>query len=283
MTAGWIVTSAIAPTFDWVSSSPDLVLTFPSAPSPVNVSVPSAPYRMLLGSSTGDFIRAAQTKINNAMAGAGRAETFVLGLNEDGRCVLSISSGTFTAAVGPLLRELGWLTQPVAVSSTTADYQPRRLILMVCAYDGVWQPQQDGATELTAGGVVYSFGGSNTSYQREIQTEKIPWNPTRAAEAECPATPWEPDMGYQHALGSSATNRPWSILDVLVGARNAVCGVTLGDFQDLRSSTSTRYYLGQVVSILSPKPEREDAKWPRFLKHKMSLVLPAGVNTATRA
>lgn len=283
MTAGWTVTSAIAPTFDWVTSSPDLVLTFASGTSPVNVTIPSAPYRMFLGASTVDFLQVAQTKINNAMSGAGRAETFTVGLNEDGRVVLSISNNTFSATVGPLLRALGFLTAPSAVASATADFQPRYLILSVCAYDGVWMPRQDGGAEVDAGGVVYSFGGSNTSYARELQLEKIPWNPTRATEAECPATPWEPDMGYGHLLGNISTNRPWSILDVLVWARNAVCGITLGDFQTLRNSTSTLFYLGQISTILSPKPEREDVKWTRYLKHRMGLVLPAGVHTGTRA
>lgn len=279
---GWELTTALAPDFTWLSTGTDFFASFSAGPT-VTANLTDGVYRMQLAPAATDFVRASVAAINAAMAVAGRLETFALGPNEDGRMVLSLSAGTFTATVGPMLATLGWLNQPVAVATSTASYQPRYIVYSVCAYDGVWAARQDGATEVTAGGTVYSFGGSDTSYLRELQVEKIPWDPNRALTCESPATPWWPDMGYYHLLGNTAVVRPWSVLDVLRWCTNSNTAMTIGDFQDLRSSTSTRYWIGRITTVLSPVVEREDAKWPAFVRHKLGFMVGSGVNTGTRA
>lgn len=285
MSNGWDINTALAVTFAWVTAGTDLSIAFPSGTSPVNVGVPSGTYRMGLAPTTGpvlDFIRVAEDAINAEMVAQGRAEEFTLRFNDDGRLVLTCIGGTFTASLGQLLRYLGWTTQAVAVAASTATNQPFFLFFSVSAFDGVFQIRQDGAEEETSDRV-YSFGGDNVSYKRQLTYDRIPWDPTRASEVQCPATPYLPLSQYMNSIGQLGTARQWSMLDVWWWARNAQCALTIGDWQVLRTSTTTRYFIGTLAGVLAPQVERMDAKLPRWLKHTMGFVLPTAGSTETRA
>lgn len=287
MSNGWEINTAVAVTFAWVTTGTDLKIAFTggTGSSPVVVNVASGDYRMGLAPSSGgvkDFIREVSAAIAAAMTAASRTETFTLAFNEDGRLVLTISAHVFTFTIGPIASYLGWVTQPVGISTTTAAYQPWFLFLSVSAFDGIWQARQDGAEEETSN-QVYSFGGNNVSYKRQITHDRIPWDPTRASEVQCPATPYLPVVEYMEHVGELGTARAWSMMDVWFWARNAQCALTLGDWQALRTSTSVRYFLGTISGLLAPPMERMDAKLPRWLKHTMGFVLPTTGSSETRA
>ena len=93
--------SAIAPTFTWTSVPVDIVLTFASGTSPVNVNIPTGSYRMMLAPSFSDFIRVVRSAINTAISGAGRTEVVALVMGADSRIVFT-STGALSATGTPL-------------------------------------------------------------------------------------------------------------------------------------------------------------------------------------
>lgn len=287
MSGGWTVAAAFAPTFTWTSSPPDLRLTFASGASPVDVNVATGSYRVCLAPTSGsatDFLRALQAAINTAMSGAGRAETFTVSMDEDGLVSLAISAGAFSATLSttPLGRLLGFTTNAVNATSKAATRAPWYLLLAVAAWDGVPEPHEADAVELTSGGTVFSFSSGSMTYRRPMRIGRIPWNPTRATECSSPATPFWPDDVYLNSIGETGTNRAWSWLDVLRWCRNADVAWTL-DFQTLRSSTSEYFYVGRFADY-QPKPERDNPKWPRFVNlNELALWLPASDAKGTRA
>ena len=85
-----------------------------------------------------------------------------------------------------------------------------------------------------------------------------------------------PDLAYIGDLAGTGVTRPWSVLDVLQAARNVDCGLALGNFQAVRTSTTEPFYVCRVApgSILSPEITRQNDRWPVYVGHKLGVVLP---------
>ena len=64
------LTSALAAPFVWTSGGTDIALTFASGTSPVNVTIPTGTYRMVLAPSATDFVRVYVAAINAAIIAA---------------------------------------------------------------------------------------------------------------------------------------------------------------------------------------------------------------------
>jgi hypothetical protein len=278
---GWEINSALAVSFDFTGHT--FTFSLGSGGGPYTATLATGTRRVWLAPASSELAQLTCDAMNTAVGSA----MFSPSLSEDGYIAITATGNTWktttlhSTSAGKIL---GFENTLSAFAAThTATLHPRYLFLSVSALDGVWQARQDGAAEETSGGQVYSFGGASLGYKRSVRLEFIPWDPTVAASVQSPATPYQPDAAYLAAVGDTGTVRAWSMLDVLWWARNADCALTLGDFQALRTSTSVRYFLGRVATVLSPKMERHDPRLPRYLKHEMGFVLPNASNTATRA
>ena len=278
------VTTALAPTFTWTATAADFRFTFSGTPA-IDVVVASGDYRMCLGPSSGtgqDFIRAAESAINAAFAGAGLSDTVSLTLASTGIVTMFLSRSAVVAA-GHGLVVLG--IAPATGAILAGSRPPWHLALFASVTGGVWQPVQTGGAEQLSDGRVYAVGSTSTSWQRQSAARFIPWNPDVRAAYSTGATALWPADAYLSALGSTATDREWSVLDVLQGARNVVCGLALGTWQTVRSSTVTRYDRVYVAppTLLSPEVGRLDDAWEAFAELPLSLTRPTTSPTETRA
>lgn len=280
------ITSAIAVTFAWTTAGTDISLAFPSGTSPVNVSVPTGSYRMGLAPTTGtvtDFLRAAQQAINDEMATQGRAETFTLTLNADGRVVLTIDTGTFSAALGTMLRTLGWSTQPMAVSTSTALYGPKYLMLFVSRQSSGWTARTPIAAAETAGGVSYGVSSGIVRAEDTFTFGFIPRDPAAATLTAQNGTPWEPAPADLGSLGSH--NVPWGCVDNLAVALGQSCALARGNWQTLRTSTTERYDLCAITGtdLAAPRAGYQFAPWEAYVQWQVSLIRQSATPTGTRA
>lgn len=280
----WTIAAALAVPFTLESTSFD----FKIGSTTYTASVAAGTYRVNLASSSADILRVVAASMETA-PGLPGGTTFDLDISSDTGLVSITSNTVFklqTLHSTLLGRILGFASaSSVGVLVATADRQPWYLALFVALYGGVWKPVRSGARERTAGGPVYSFAGTLTTYDRELSTELIPWGPTEAIEAESPATPLYPLPQYRETLGDTSTGRVWSLLDVLVAAQNA--GATIGcaltlSWQTARTSTTERYDVGSLASDVV-EPERQDQRWQRYVSAKIGFVLPASGQTGTRA
>lgn len=287
------VTSALAPDFAWVTNGvADITVVFPGPTGSVDIIVPSGTYRMCLAPSASDFLRVVQTAINDTIANIGGSETVAITLNASGVVTLFFSAAitSLSVAAASTAWRLGLTETAGVVSGATslpiAGARPVwHLALFASITGGVWQPTQTGGAERLSDGRVYSVGSTSTSWQRTAQARFVPWNPTVRASYSTGATSLWPDDAYLAALGSTATDREWSVLDVLQGARNAVCGLALGTWQTVRTSTVLRYDRVYVApaTLLSPEVGRLDDAWEAFVELPLSLSRPATSPTETRA
>lgn len=271
---GLSATTALAPTFAWTSAGTDLTITIGGTPYAVTVPTIAATRFLLAGSAT-EFMAHVVSAINTAVAASGR--TFTLTMLPSGRLRLAIDSGTFGLSSAPAFnRVVGFLPGGLALADTTADTPPWYFATFGAVSGGVWAPMQSGGFEVTAGGSVFGFAGTRTAYRRDLTCEFIPWDEAvRSARGDEVSSMW-PNLAYIGDLAGTGVTRPWSLLDVLQAARNVDCGLALGNFQTVLTSTSEPFYVCRVApgSILSPEITRQNDRWPVYVGHKLGVVLP---------
>lgn len=280
----WVINAALAVPFALDATSFDFVLDGTTR----TASVAAGTYRVGLAPSGYDILREIRTAMLAATPSLPGDVTLDVAISgETGlvtiTCSVPISlTDLHTTTLG---RVLGFTSSEPADLSQIASRQPWYLALFCGAHGGVWTPKRSGARERDAAGRVYTFAGTLTTWDREVTSELIPWGPTEAAEAECPATPMYPISQYRESLGATSTSRVWSLLDVWTSAQNA--GASIGcalalNWQDVRASTSERYDVGSLASDLL-EPTRLDEKWQRYVSAKWGFVLPSSGQTGTRA
>jgi len=283
MSASWTITAALAVPFTLTSTSFDFVIDA----STYTATVAAGTYRINLAPSASDILRVLQAAMMAAPGLPGDVVITVTISGETGLVSITSSSAiTLTDLHSTLLgRVLGFDDSGPSALVQTADRQPWYLALFCGAHGGAWTPRRSGARERTAGGVTYSFAGTLTSYDRELMASLIPWGPTEATEAECPATPFYPLSQYRESLGVTSTARVWGLLDVWVAAQNA--GASIGcalstTWQTARASTTERYDVGSLASDIL-EPTRQDPRWQRYLSTTWEFILPTSGQTGTRA
>lgn len=286
-------TSAFAPDFTHTSAAPDVVLTFTTGTSPVNVTLATGTYRMCLAPAAGDFLRALESAINAAITGASHVDSSIaITLSAAGVVTLSVvdeeDSELATLTLSTLLAaRLGLPTLLDTAGSVWAFVGTRpvwHLALLSSVRHGPWLPRQAGGAEQTAAGRVYAIAATATSWMRSHAVSFQPTHPAQRAAQGADATALLPAPEYMGALGSTATAREWSVLDVLYGCRNAAAGFALGNWQTVRTSTSERFFYGYVgpASLLSPAFTAQDDTWDAWADWTLDVVLPTTGASITR-
>lgn len=284
-------TSAFAPDFVHTSAAPDVTITFASGVSPVTASSATGTYRMWLTPKATCFPRDLTTRIKSAIALArGTAAAVTPTLSADGVFTMTFAvdiPATITFADG-VWQRLGFASASPTLDANNAIVGARpvwHLALLSATKHGPWLPQQAGGTEQTTGGRVYAIAATLTSWQRKHAVSFQPTNPTHRTAQSCEATAMLPADEYRSALGSTATAREWSVLDVLYGCRNAACGLALDNWQTVRTSTSERFCYGYIggPSLLSPEITALDETWDAFAEWTLHVVLPTSGDSITRA
>lgn len=284
MTAPWSITAALAVPFVLTSTS----FEFTIGVTTYTATVAAGTYRISLASSTADILRVVASAMLAATPSVPGGMTLDVSLNDSGLVVFTSNNAfKLTTLHSTLLGRILGVDTPTgsAALTVTADRQPWYVALFCGLHGGAWKPSRSGAAERTAGGVVYSFAGTLASYDRELMASLIPWGPTEATEAECPATPFYPLPQYREALGVTSTARVWGLLDVWTAAQNA--GASIGcalstTWQTARASTTERYDVGSLAADVL-EPTRQDERWARYLSTRFSFVLPTSSQTGTRA
>ena len=277
---------AFAPTFTHTAAGYDLTITPSDTGTPVAVNVPSGSYRMCLAPQASDFLRELETRLNAGLFISGSAMTAAVSLSYSGIVNIAFSIPTTSITIdGVLARRLGLDTTYGAKSGITANYPVWYLALLSAGTGGWWQPVQSGGVEQTAGGVVYSFAASFTSYTRSLDVQWQPTNPTYQASCGCDATPMFPADQYLNSIGDTTVARQWSVLDVVYASRNALCGVSIGTWRTLKSSTTETLWQAYLAaeSLLGTKIEPFRVEWIPWQKWKLSLVAPSTGMRTTRA
>ena len=277
-------TAAVGPAADYDLLPADTL----GVPTPCNVA--SGTYRMCLAPSASDFLRASQAAINARMALEGSTNTVAFTLSAAGILTITFAaalSSSVTFADG-VWQRLGLASSSIALSGNFQIIGTRpvwHLALLSSTKHGPWLPQQAGGTEQTTGGRVYAIAATLTSWQRKHAVSFQPTTPAQRAAQGADATALLPAPEHMGALGSTATAREWSVLDVLYGCRNAACGLALDNWQTVRTSTSERFYYGYVAgeSLLSPALTAPDETWDAWADWTLSVVLPTSGASITRA
>lgn len=270
---GISATTALAPTFSWTSGGTDLTITISGTPYAVTVPTIAAT-RFLLAGSAAEFMAHVESAINAAVLASGR--TFTLTMRADGRIRLVDGSGQFTLSTSLAFNRLMGFFANGTYHHVDSDSPPWHFAMLGSVSGGVWAPMQSGGFEVTAGGGVFGFAGTRTCYRRDLTCEFIPWDEAvRSARGDEVSSMW-PNLAYIGDLAGTGVTRPWSLLDVLQAARNVDCGLALGNFQTVRTSTSEPFYVCRVApgSLLSPEITRQSDRWPVYVGHKLGVVLP---------
>lgn len=255
----YTLTHALAAPFDWTTAGGgayDLVLTFASGPSPVNVSFVSGTYRMLLAPTSGsvqDFVRQVEDAINSVMFADGRAETFTLTYSTTtGKLTLAISAGTFTCAFGSYTAAalLGFTTTRTAVASAEADYPPKYLATFVARTGGDFTEREPVAARETVAGGQAGWRSGITTYLDEVTFEAIPSNPTH--QGTMVQTPWG---STDRSTSRGAGHHPFTCSDFLAVCLGKAVAFADGNLVECMASTSERYYLCTIPaeSLRSPR------------------------------
>ena len=282
-----IASHAFAPEFTHTAEAFDLRASFVTGSVDVNAVVATGTYRMCLAPSASDFIRAMEAALNAALALAVRTETVTCSLSAAGIFSITISDASdflkFNLS-SALRARLGFTGAPASGATATGSYPVWHLALLSAATGPYWQPMQAGGAEQTTGGRVYAIASTLTSWQRSLRVHFQPTTPTLRAAHSCDATAMYPAEEYMSALGSTATAREWSVLDVLYSARNALCGYT-STWGTARTTTSERIwrvYIGPET-LLSTRTELLKAEWLAYCEWNLGLVAPSATPTETRA
>lgn len=265
----------------------DLRFTFAAGASPVNVLLTTATtYKIHLTTAATDALRVLQTAANTALSGAGRAETVAITLTADGLVNIAMTGGSWATIVlsSNLSKLLGIATSATPAASITGSRLPWYVAGFVCAYGGAWQRRAAGVIEECPDGTVYSFASGPSAWRRSVKIEHLPRTPTIRTAESFPGSAAYPDEAYWSAVGSTATDREWSLLDVIANAQNRAATFTTS-FQTVRTSTTERYFTGRLGkgSLLAPEIARMDDRWDAFTAHELDFVCPGTAPTGTRA
>ena len=277
---------AFAPTFVHTAANYDLTITPKDTHTPVALNIPSGSYRMVLAPSASDFLRVMQASINSALSGAGSSTTATVSIDDAGIVTVAFSATPDAVAINAVTaRRLGLSTSYSFAAPLVGAYPAWYLALCTAGTGGWWQPVQSGGVEATAGGTVYSFAASFTSYMRTLDVQWQPTTPDYQASTSADATPMYPLDAYLDSIGDTATARAWSVLDVLYASRNAVCGLAIGTWRTLKASTTDTLFQGYVgaQSLLGVKVEPFSQEWTPWQKWKLDLVAPSTGMRTTRA
>lgn len=228
----------LAAPFAWTSGGTDLAMTFASGTSPVNVTVPTATYRVLLSTAATDLLAVLNAAIVTAMGAASRTETIVFAMNASGLVTITASAAVtmadlHTSTLGAILG----FTSAIAGSFTTrtADRMPRHVALLCGQASAPWAPTREMAVEMAAGGTTYGVMGTQETHETDATFAFIPDEPGITSDA---LTPWAPARANLATVG--AHTGVWSVRDML---RLAI-GQTwtfAHDYQTVRASSTERF------------------------------------------
>ena len=275
------LTSALAVPFAWTSAGNDVVLAFASGTSPVNVTIPTGTYRMVLAPAATDFVRVYVAAINAAITLAGRTEVFAASVGADSRITLT-STGAFT--MSPLLsaaKLLGFSSAIVTQTSVTAAFPPANLATFTERVSADWTPRSAVAGAETLAGVGYGVASGVWREEDEIAFGFIPRDPATRTALSLDQTPWMPNAGD---LVGAVMPRQWTCRDVLETAGGKTCAAALGNFQTLRTSTTARYDLVTLPfsELASPRKARVREGWDAYFRWTIRM-LRQSTQTGTRA
>ena len=275
------LTSAIAVPFAWTSAGTDIVLQFAAGTSPVNVTIASGTYRMVLAPALDDFLRVVQNAINAAVAGAGRAEVFSIEMNSDSK-VSILSTGAFrTASLPVAFLAMGFASNlaPYA-TSFTGSVPPTYFATFVERVSQDWTTRTAVAGGETLAGVGYGVYSGAWREEDDISWGYIPRDPSTRISLAVDQTPWLPAYGVTY--GNHAGQ--WGIVDILASAGGKTCAAALGNLQTLRTSTTATYDLVTLPfsEIAAPRKVRLREGWDAYFRWTVRL-LRQSTQTGTRA
>ncbi len=245
----------LAAPFTWTTGGTDLAMTFASVPSPVNVTVASGTYRVLLSTAATDLLAVLNAAIAAALTGAGRSETITFAMNASGLVTITASAAVTMSALhsGTLGAILGF-TSGIAGSFTTrtADRMPRHVALLAGQASGPWAPRREMAVEQAAGGTTYGVMGAQETHETEMVFSFIPDEPGVTSDA---ITPWAPVKANLSTVGSHTG--VWSVRDMLHRALGQTWTYA-HDYQAVRGSSSERFDYVTVTpeTIRAPRTSR---------------------------
>lgn len=274
------LSSAMAATFDFTSAGTGLdgTLRIPAGMGgtdyPLTVAS-KADTRIVLAAPTDEFLSHVESAWNSSIAASGRAIS--LSMDEQGRVVLAIDSGTYEYLPSADLTVLLGLQGAAKVSTHTADSQPPHIVFFGSISGGAWRPVIAGGAEVTEGGKVYAICATGTSWRRTMRARWIPTDTTTRASLGVWVSAMRPDLSAWSAIGDLSSGRDFSLADFVHFARNGVVAFAQSNFQLLRAGSSTeRYHLGYLgpEATLSLSPDRYDPQWPTWEECDIDFVLP---------
>ena len=228
----------LAAPFAWTSGGTDLAMIFASGTSPVNVTVASGTYRVLLSPAASDLLAVLNAAIVTAMGAVPRTETIVFSMTAAGLVTITASAAVtmadlHTSTLGAILG----FTSGIAGSFTTrtADRMPRHVALLCGQASAPWAPMREMAVEMAAGGTTYGVMGTQETHETDATFAFIPDEPGITSDA---LTPWAPVKANLATVGSHTG--VWSVRDML---RLAI-GQTwtfAHDYQTVRTSGTERF------------------------------------------
>lgn len=258
-----------------------------STGSSYTATIAAGTYRVNLAPSASDALRVLAAALN-AAPGLPGGVVFAATIDATTGLVSVTCNATFKLGTlhSTLLGKVLGYTTPMGAYALveTATRQPWYCAFFAGLYGGQWTPRRSGARERTAGGVVNSFAGTLTSYDRELTAEVVPWDPSVVTAESLTTTPFYPSPEYLgDVAGIGTATRVWGLVDVWAAAQNGACALAIGDWQTQRTSTTARYFLGYLANDVPENVNRQDEKWQAFLTLGFGFVLPTTGATGTRA
>ena len=274
------LTSAVAVPFAWTSGGTDIVLTFASGASPVNVTVATGTYRMQLAPATIDFVRVVQNAINTALVGAGRSEVLTITMLPSSLIYVE-STGVFTMALNDAFKTLGFSVGVTSALNATSTYPPANFATFIERVCADWSPKSAVSGAETNAGVGFGVYSDAWREEDEIAFGFIPRDPSTRASLSVNQTPWMPDAG---SLVGAAMPRQWTCRDVLETAGGKTCAMASGNLQTLLSSTSARYDIVTLpfAEIAAARKDRVRESWNAYFRWT-SRWIRQSTQTGTRA
>ena len=290
-----LASHAFAPEFTHTTASPDVTFTFAAGTSPVTASLTSGTYRMTLAPLASDYLRQLALAIQSALAVRG-SYSVIASMSAFGipslRIVTAAGVPTGVTFAASVWKRLGYSSASPTITvvsgqivDITASRSAWNLALLTAATGEYWQPLQAGGVEQTTAGRVYAIAATATSWQRDLGVHYQPTTVAFRASQGAQATALYPDDEYFDALGSTATNREWSVLDVLYSARNALCGVSIGTWQLDRNDSSARIWRAYVGpgTLLAPALKLLKPEWLASSEWTFALVAPSSAPSELRS
>lgn len=276
------LTTALAPTFDWTTGVADLVLTFASGTSPINVAVPTGSYRVLLGAAAVDFLQVVQAAIGTALSGAGRSETCAVTMQANGRVRLTFSASTTVSGTGPAARLLGLASGTGTTHDATKG--PKHFAAFVERQASAIVARTAARFKVTGGGESQGWrSGVVVGVCEALRLGFIPSDPTYQSSLGAYQTPAAADLANVGSVGDH--DGVWSVTDVLLSSGGKVVAYADGNLQTLLSSTTARYHLGALSpdDVARPRFELDDEAWPAWQRLTLTFTRSATDPTGTRA